>query len=72
MLEVCLVAAVIVYVLIHLFALPWSRAAAAVIRGEEDALARRARGWKVFLFATLATVFLSVAGALVGWSWLLV
>lgn len=71
-LEVCVVAAVVVYVLIHLFALPWSRAAAAVLRGEEGALGRRAFGWKVFLSATLATVFVTVAGALVGWSWLLV
>ncbi len=71
-LQVCIAAALVVYVLIHLFALPWSRAAAAVIRGEEGAPARRARGWKIFMSATLTTVFVTVAGALVGWSWLLV
>lgn len=70
--EVCIAAALVVYVLIHLFALPWSRAAAAVIRGEEGALGQRAFGWKLFLSATLATSFVAIAGALVGWSWLLV
>ena len=71
-LEVCIVAGALVYVLVHLLALPWSRGAAAVIRGEPGAVARRTRGWRVFLIGTLATASVSVVGALVGWSWLLV
>jgi hypothetical protein len=71
-LEVCIVAGALVYVLVHLLALPWSLGAAAVIRGEPEGVKRRTRGWRIFLVGTLATVFVSVVGALVGWSWLLV
>ena len=70
-LEVCIAAALVVYVLIHLFALPWSLAAAAAVRGDANASARRKRGWTIFLTATLVTSFVSVFGALAGWAWLL-
>lgn len=69
-LEVSIGAAVIVYVLIHLYALPWSLAAAAAVRGEPGAGERRKRGRNVFLGATLSTAFVVVTGALVGWVWL--
>ncbi len=71
-LEVCIAAGALVYVLVHLLALPWSLGAAAVIRGEPEAVGRRTRGWRVFLVGTLTIAFVSVAGSLVGWSWLLV
>jgi hypothetical protein len=71
-LEVCIAAGAFVYVLVHLYGIPWSRAAAAAARGEPGAEVRRARGWRIFLGATLATAFVSVTSALVGWAWLLV
>lgn len=71
-LEVCIAVAAIVYVLVHVYALPWSLAAAAEARGDPEAPARRKRGWTLFLVGTLGTAFVAVAGALVGWAWLLI
>lgn len=70
-LEVCIGAGVLVYVLVHLYALPWSLAAAAAARGEPEARMRRKRGRTFFLAATLATAAFAVIGTLLGWIWLL-
>jgi hypothetical protein len=69
--EVCLVFAALVYVLVHVVAIPWARGAAAVAREEPDAPGRARKGRVVFIASVLAMSAGCVLGGLVGWAWLL-
>ena len=69
--EVCLGFAALVYVLVHVVAIPWARGAAAVAR-QEDGAPRRAREGRVFFVTSMLVMSAAcVLGGLVGWAWLL-
>ena len=69
--EVCLSFAGVVYVVVHVVAVPWACGAAALARRAPDGPDRARRGRTTFLVAVLGMTAACVVGGLIGWVWLL-
>lgn len=70
-LEWAMWACILVFVVLHLAALPWSFAAAAAVRHPEQGAAASKRGFRIFAGTAATTVVLVALSGTAGWIWVL-